>query len=258
MVSRAKSAKPSRLGSRGQPEATREAILRAAGTEFAVQGLAGARMDAIATAARVNKALLYYYFHDKDALYGAVLDQFFRPLFVRLFGVLDSPASPGERILGYARAHFDTIAEKPHYARLFQSELMSAGSDVSPRLSEIVERYARPLLGRLQATLQEGVESGQFRQIDIMQFIPSMIATIVFYFVAAPMLRRLRGFEPFSPEAIHSRRAAVLNFIAAGLFADREGGVRLAADVAAKSGPAEVSLLPGVEPHHHVAARRSK
>jgi hypothetical protein len=30
-----------------------------------------------------------------------------------------------------------------------------------------------------------------------MQFIPSMIATIVFYFIAAPMLRRLRGFEPF-------------------------------------------------------------
>jgi len=93
--------------------------------------------------------------------------------------------------------------------------MTSAGRDVPPRLSEIVDRYAPPLLGRLQATLQQGVESGQFRQIDIMQFIPSMMATIVFYFIAAPMLRRLRGFEPFSLEAIHSRRAAVLNSIAA-------------------------------------------
>ena len=258
MGSRTKSLRSRRLGSRGQPEVTRDAILRAAGIEFSMEGLAGARMDAIASAARVNKALLYYYFHDKDALYGAVLDQFFRPLFARLTEVLDSPASPGERILGYARAHFDTIAEKPHYARLFQSELMSAGRDVSARLSEIVERYARPLLGRLQATLQQGVENGQFRQIDIMQFIPSMIATIVFYFVAAPMLRRLRGFEPFSPEAIRSRREAVLNFIAAALFADREAGLRLAADIAAQAELAETSLLPGVEPHHHVAARRAK
>jgi len=250
--------KSNRLGSRGQPEATREAILRAAGTEFAMHGLAGARMDAIARSARVNKALLYYYFHDKDALYGEVLDQFFRPLFVRLTLLLDGQTSPGERILGYARAHFDTIADKPHYARLFQSEMMSAGRDVSPRLSEIVDRYARPLLGRLQATLQQGVEGGQFRQIDIMQFIPSMIATIVFYFIAAPMLRRLRDFEPFSPEAIHSRRAAVLNFIAAGLFADRESGLRLAAEIAAQAPSAKTPPPTDAELHHHVAARSSK
>ena len=250
--------KSKRLGSRGQPAATREAILRAAGTEFATHGLAGARMDAIARSARVNKALLYYYFHDKDALYGEVLDQFFSPLFGRLTLLLDGQASPGERILGYARAHFDTIAEKPHYARLFQSEMMSAGRDVSPRLSEIVDRYARPLLGRLQATLQQGVESGQFRQIDIMQFIPSMIATIVFYFIAAPMLRRLRGFEPFSPEAIHSRRAAVLNFIAAGLFADRESGLRLAAEIAAQAASANTPPSTNTELDHRAAARSSK
>src|SRR5262252_5299033 len=126
MKSKVSSAKPGRLGSRGQPEATRDSILRAASAEFAMEGLAGARMDAIARAANVNKALLYYYFHDKDALYGAVLDQFFRPLFERLTQVLDRPASPGERILSYARMHFDTIAAAPHYARLFQGEMMSA------------------------------------------------------------------------------------------------------------------------------------
>src|SRR5215472_16110984 len=158
MTQHAKPAKSNRLGSRGQPEATREAILQAASSEFAMEGLAGARMDAIAHAARVNKALLYYYFHDKDALYGAVLDQFFRPLFERLTQVLDRSASPGERILSYARMHFDTIAAAPHYARLFQGEMMSAGRDMSPYLSEIVERYARPLFLRLQATFAQGVE----------------------------------------------------------------------------------------------------
>src|SRR5271169_1011994 len=90
------------LGTRNQPEITREAILKAAGAEFAMEGLSGARMDAIARSAGVNKALLYYYFHDKDALYGAVLDGFFHPLFKRLTRVLDTTALPGERILGYA------------------------------------------------------------------------------------------------------------------------------------------------------------
>jgi len=55
----------SRLGSRGQPDQSRAAILNAALREFAEQGMAGARTDAIANAAKVNKALLYYYFKDR-------------------------------------------------------------------------------------------------------------------------------------------------------------------------------------------------
>ncbi|HLX75931.1 MAG TPA: helix-turn-helix domain-containing protein, partial [Terriglobales bacterium] len=68
----ATTARNHRLGSRGRPEQTRAAILKAAMAEFAQEGVAGARTDAIARAARVNKALLYYYFKDKEALYGAV------------------------------------------------------------------------------------------------------------------------------------------------------------------------------------------
>ena len=66
-----------RLGSRGRPEESRDAILQAAVREFAREGIAGARTDAIARQAKVNKALLYYYFKDKEALHSAVLDQVF-------------------------------------------------------------------------------------------------------------------------------------------------------------------------------------
>ena len=53
---------------------TREAILEAAEHIFGDEGLEGARTDAIATAAGVNKALLYYYFRSKEGLYRAVLE----------------------------------------------------------------------------------------------------------------------------------------------------------------------------------------
>src|ERR1700726_2892018 len=75
---------PPRLGTRGRPEESRAAILKAAVTEFAEHGIAGARTDAIARAAHVNKALLYYYFEDKEALYEAVLDQVFSGLRARV------------------------------------------------------------------------------------------------------------------------------------------------------------------------------
>jgi AcrR family transcriptional regulator len=55
------------------PERTRHSILEAAAREFSDKGLAGARVDAIARRARVNKRMLYHYFGNKEGLFGAVL-----------------------------------------------------------------------------------------------------------------------------------------------------------------------------------------
>src|ERR1700730_18542805 len=116
-----------RLGTRGQPEESRAAILKAAVTEFAEHGIAGARTDAIARAAKVNKALMYYYFEDKEALYGAVLDQVFGGLTKSVHEALSRSLLPGERILAYAGAHFDYIASHPLYPKIVQNEMMRAG-----------------------------------------------------------------------------------------------------------------------------------
>jgi TetR/AcrR family transcriptional regulator len=98
---------------RRHPEASRNSILHAALAEFAREGLAGARVDAIAEAAGVNKALLYYYFGDKETLYGAILDRFFERLTERVVAVCNQPGTAGERFLSYARTHFDSVAESP-------------------------------------------------------------------------------------------------------------------------------------------------
>src|SRR5579863_5742189 len=113
-----------RLGSRGRPEQSRAAILRAAVREFSEHGMSGARTDAIARSARVNKALLYYYFKDKDALYGAVLDQVFGGLVTHLEEVFSRDLPPREKILAYAGAHFDYVASHPLYPRIVQGEMM--------------------------------------------------------------------------------------------------------------------------------------
>lgn len=213
-------------------ESSRSTILAAALAEFAGHGLAGARMDAIAASAGVNKALLYYYFRSKAELYDAVLNEFFQRLQARIARALDSGATASERILLYARAHFDSISESRYYARLFQGE-MSAGREDSPHLARIVERYIRPISLRVFGVLQEGVASGEFRAVDPAQFAPTMAASIVSYFVS-PVVRRLRSGDLYAAEAIHQRRAAVLDFIAAALFVDRNAGLKLAAEVASR------------------------
>src|ERR1700724_3158091 len=59
---------------------TVQRILRAAEDNFAERGLAGARIGAIARSARVNKALLYYYFSSKEELHRFTLTALFRQL----------------------------------------------------------------------------------------------------------------------------------------------------------------------------------
>lgn len=247
-----------RLGTRGQPEASRNAILRAALAEFGQEGLSGARMDAIAQAAGVNKALLYYYFHDKDDLYAAVLDEFFARFLDRLTATLSHPTSAGERFLRYVRTHFDTVAESPHYARIFVGEIMRAARGGSPLIERVFARYMQPIASRVVGVLQEGIASGEFRPVEPMQFMPSAVGTIVHYFAIAPMLAKFRQADPFSSEALQQRRAAVLDFAAAALFADRDAGVSLAARIATQAETLPTPLSSHTSPKRGNAAQRKR
>ena len=208
----------SRLGSRRKPEASRGAILQAAVGEFAREGVAGARTDAIAGAAGVNKALLYYYFKNKEALYGAVLDLVFGGLTQAVNKVFAGDLPPRKKLLAYAGTHFDYIAHHPLYPRIVQAEMMRAGRGKAPHLERMVKQYFRPLTGKLGEVLAQGIASGEFRPVDPMQFIPSMISMIVFYFTNAPVLRLMTGEDPLSPQRVAERRAAVLDLISAALF----------------------------------------
>ena len=218
----------SRLGSRGRPEETRAAILRAAILEFSRQGMAGARTDAIARCAKVNKALLYYYFKDKETLYGAALDHAFRQLHAHMMEVLDRDLAPRPKIIAYVGIYFDFIAEHGANRNLLQMELMRAGHR-SPHLRRLAKRYFQPLFIRLGGVIRAGVEAGEFRPVNPMQFVPSMVALVVFYFTNAPMMKTIAGFDPLSPEKVAERRAAVLDMISHALFFDPTGkaqGVR--------------------------------
>jgi len=70
----------------------------------------------------------------------------------------------------------------------------------------------------LLKVFREGVETGVFRPVDPMQFIPSMAAVVVHYFGSAPFMKMMTHQDPLSPERLAARRAAVLDFISAALF----------------------------------------
>ena len=66
--------------------------------------------------------------------------------------------------------------------------------------------------------MREGIEAGEFRAVNAMDFVPSVVGVIIFYFSAAPLMKTLMKVEPLSEKRIRERRAFVLDFISAALF----------------------------------------
>ena len=218
-------AKSRRSGSRGEPEKTRAAILSAALEEFSHEGASGARTDEIARRAGVNKALIYYYFKDKEGLYAAALEQVFSGLHERVMSILNrSDLPPRDKLLQYVQAHFDYIASQPVYPHLVQREFMrSAGRTLSPVASRILERYGKPIYQKLEDLIRDGIKSADFRKVDPVQTLTSILGTIVFYFISIPAQQVMRAGDPASPERIAARRIAVLDFVSSALFAPATG-----------------------------------
>jgi TetR/AcrR family transcriptional regulator len=223
---------------RSQPDRapeTKGRILDAALSEFSAHGIAGARMDHIAAAASVNKALIYYYFESKEKLYIAAVEMISAKIRDRSMAVFLKDASPGERLLRTALDHFDRILAQGEFQSLMQQEMMRLRSGGSGAFPILIKRVFAPLQTMYEATVREGVQTGELIDADWMQIQLVALGANVFYFLSAPVWQLLLPYDPLSPEAITHRRRSVVEFLGKALFTDRDHGAEVAARVLADS-----------------------
>ena len=225
---------------------TRSRILDAALTEFAANGLAGARTEQIAAAAGVNKALLYYYFESKEKLYAATLEMVSARVRDRSMAVFLLEASPGERLLRAALNHFDRILTQREFQSLMQQEMMRLHMGEEGELPILVKRIFAPLQSMFFSMIREGIASGELIETEWMQMVLVALGANVFYFLSAPVWRLVSPFEPFAPEVLRARRVALVEFLGQALFQNRKHGAELAAKVLADTPMPETSEFQGL------------
>jgi TetR/AcrR family transcriptional regulator len=226
---------------------TRERILDAAVREFSENGLAGARTEQIATAAGVNKALLYYYYESKEKLYAAALEMVSAKVRDRSMAVFLRDASPGERMLRAALDHFDRILTQREFQSLMQQEMIRLHRGEEGQLPILVKRVFGPLYAMMQSMMREGMESGELIGAEWLQMLLSTLGGNVFYFLSAPVLRLVVAFEPFDREVLRARRVALVEFLGKAIFQDRKHGDELAARVLADTPMPESAEFKGFE-----------
>lgn len=200
---------------------TRAVILNAAEHIFAESGLAGARIDAIARAAGVNKALIYYYFKSKDALYLAIVERHLKEFSSEALELLASDRSVQDKVLDYVSMHFDFIAARTDYPRLLQRFMMA---DSRPFM-RIRQKYFAPVAKKFQSVIAQGIRSGELAASDSRHTAISLAALNVFYFSAAPVLEAAGIInDPYRKSHLARRKKEVLNFARRALFTNRGAG----------------------------------
>ncbi|WP_344667971.1 TetR/AcrR family transcriptional regulator [Catenulispora yoronensis] len=176
-------------------EATKAALLRAATTEFAEYGLAGARVDRIAERAGANKRLIYVYFGDKDRLFDAVVDDQSR-------AVMAAVPLPDGDLVAFAAARFDYILANPEARRIAHWRAFERGEPTEEELA------AYRL--RLQA-IAEAQQRGRVRDDLPAAELFALVLRMSEGWLAAPSaLWAAAGGDPMAPERLARHRDAML------------------------------------------------
>jgi TetR/AcrR family transcriptional regulator len=197
---------------------TRAAILAAAEHIFAEGGLEGARVDAIAAKAGVNKALLYYYFRGKEELYAAILESHMQEFHRRAFEILSAKGTARSTLLRYMSLHFDFLGQRPFFPRLIHRLMTTAGQPAR----RLFQEYSAPLYRKLVEVVERGIRAGELRPVDSHHTVYSLVALTVFYFSAAPIIKSVSHIDPFDPANVQRRKREVLKLVRYGLFREPE------------------------------------
>jgi AcrR family transcriptional regulator len=198
---------------------TKERILEAALREFAGHGFSGARMEAIARAAGINKAMLFYYFSSKENLYRTVLFGVFSEIFSEIARIVSKPLTPAELLEKFPEIYIRFIARHPDLVRIMVFDLIHNPANVTAAMSEIVhERMAlekHPLLDWIPEWHRQGLTS----EADPLHFMMNIVALSIFSFVGKPMVEAVSGIRVEDDEDfLRKRVASVVNVLRRGML----------------------------------------
>jgi AcrR family transcriptional regulator len=177
-------------------EATRARLLAAATEEFARHGVAGARVDRIASAAGANKQLIYAYFESKDGLFDAVLAKHCGALAERVpFDAEDMP--------GYVGRLFDYGLEHPEVYRLVTWAALERPDAVAA-----FERDSYGAkLNAISSAQRAGRVDASFAPADLLALLMAVAAA---WFSASEAIRRFDSKNPMSPRRLAQFRQAAI------------------------------------------------
>ena len=173
----------------------RIAILLAARDEFAQRGYAAARVEALAGRARVNKALIYYYFGSKLGLYREVLREGISGFVARLRAVAAADAPPDDKVRRWVEEIAAHLSENSSLPPILLRELADGGQ----HLDNDTLRHMTSIVPMIQRIVAEGRQAGSFADADPITLHFVLLGSLVLFTSNAPIRRRVRDLGLAQP-----------------------------------------------------------
>lgn len=167
---------------------TEEKILAAAETIFLRDGYDGARMQAIANEAGINKALLHYYFRSKDMLFEKIFDSKILKFFPDITEALQSSELSFEQKIHLFIEKYIQILGKYPFLPLFVISTIN-----KPDKQDFIKKLPIHIFQSLIVAYMADVEKGEVRQLNIFQFMISIVGMCVFPFLGKPIIQKGLG-----------------------------------------------------------------
>ncbi|MEO7424702.1 MAG: TetR family transcriptional regulator [Fibrobacteria bacterium] len=195
----------------------------AARKEFISKGLEGARMQAVATQAGVNKALLHYYYRSKERLYQKVLEDTLQTVWGRVAEEFRNrrQADGLEPLLRtFVTTFVYTLAANPDFPLFMFREMASGGGAFRETLPPILKRF-QDVPASIAGMLMAEAKAGAIKPVSPIHFFMNMMGMTVTTFLLMPMIQKLGtafGVKSdfggsFLEERIHSIIDTLLNGI---------------------------------------------
>ena len=138
-----------------------ERILAGALEVFKSKGLDGATMDEIASESGFGKATLYYYFHSKEEVFAAILENGWEKLWISLESVISGDNGPRKTFINVLLKIAENAQNRPGlYEFLFNAPKAIVFEE------QPWEKYQARMYGTIQGILEDGVKAGEFPNIN--------------------------------------------------------------------------------------------
>jgi AcrR family transcriptional regulator len=186
----------------------RARILESATAEFAARGYDGARIDAIARRAGVNKALLYYYFPNKSELYRRLVLEHLAAAADALEAASSSDAPATEAIEHMVLALFEILSARPEISDFMTREVLNGWGHLADEDFAGVYRTTRPIAG----AVERGIAAGTIRDVPPVFVHLLVMASLNFFMISRAA--RARGARLVGNPAIDPSPSAFARFVA--------------------------------------------
>ena len=191
-------------------ENTETEILIAAKEIFQQKGMAGARMQEIADKAKINKALLHYYYRSKQLLFEAVFKSAFSLLAPQLNKVLNDDSDLFEKIRKFIENYVSFVIKHPYLPNFVIQELNKNPEFVQKLRSE--KNF--PSIEKFKLQVSDAINQGIIKPIEAEQLFINIISLNIFPFIGEPLLMALVNVDKESYNILlENRKTEVAEFI---------------------------------------------